>query len=185
MIVGAEHRVIKISPFDKNDLSMLFFVTGLYLEHNSHSVVREAYVLQLTSETVGLQEFLPSTTDISVPKKEMEFWRSALPAMTERCRNWKHLPSCEYLENIPVSLEPATRSICSCGMGKVGDGFKGFEKWEEFAPFVTRVAISSLFAAAYVEPTRGVVRRGGQEGTRSFAGGQFTLPPMPVRSRQG
>ncbi len=46
------------------------------------------------------------------------------------------------------------RSICSCGMGKVGTEFHKLFIGVPFISQLTRVAISPIFAPAYVESTR-------------------------------
>ena len=76
--------------------------------------------------------------------------------MIERCRDWKHTPSCEYLSTIPVSLDKGKQSICLCGRGNVGRDFPVVSAgtWNIFEPHVTRIAVAPLFAAAYIEPTR-------------------------------
>ena len=47
--------------------------------------------------------------------------------------------------------------MCSCGKGKIGEDFS--ESWKRDAPDVTRVAVSTLFAPPYIEPTQGSTPR--------------------------
>jgi hypothetical protein len=147
--------VIRLRPTADDDFPIIIFCTGLYLDYNSHSLVREGYVLPVTIGLAAVQQSIPAA-EITVGDLEMKFWRSALPAMTERCREWKHTTFCEYSSGIPVSLEKGVRSFCSCGLGIVGNEFSRVNIWNKFTPYVTRVAIPALFAPAYVEKTRGM-----------------------------
>lgn len=158
MFTQLEYMVIRLKPENYNaqayssDLPIIFFITKIYFEPNSHSVVSEAYVLPITRDIKIFE--LVKGTDVTVSEEQMTFWRRALPAMAERCRDWTHKPTCEYRSSIPVSIKKGEKSICSCGMGKVG---RDFDKVFPNAPcrsLVTRVAISPLFAAAFVENTR-------------------------------
>jgi hypothetical protein len=71
-----------------NDKSLTFLLARLYLDLNCHSVVREAYVLETPSDEI----FNNSTAvQLTVSESQMKLWKSALPAMAERCRDWEHL----------------------------------------------------------------------------------------------
>lgn len=129
---------------------MLFFVTGLYLDGNSHSIVAEAYIADKSPES----PIIETSTLILLNHDELTFWKHALPAMVERCRTWDHISSCEYSIGIPVSVEGRRLPICSCGQGKVGQGFNEVAEWKSFAPYVTRLAIAPIFAVPYLEPVR-------------------------------
>lgn len=146
--------VIRLRPAAEDDFPIIIFCTGLYLDYNSHSIIREGYVLPVTMNLAAVQQSI-SADEITVGDLEMKFWRSALPAMAERCREWEHTTLCEYSSEIPVSLDKGTRSFCSCGMGTVGKEFSSVDIWNKFTPHVTRVAIPTLFAPAYIERTRG------------------------------
>ena len=112
---------------------LYFFPTGLYHDLNSASIVLDAYVLCGTVD-------IPST-EIRITDREMSAWRLVLPAMIERCRNWEHTRTCEYLSSSPL--------FCSCGMGIVEKDFV----WERYQSLVTRIAISPIFVASYVDRT--------------------------------
>ena len=149
-----ENRIIRLRPAN-GDFPLIFFFDGLYHDFGSHSIVADAYVLQVTALLEPLQNSI-SATNITVSNEEMEFWRNALPAMVERCRDWLHKSTCEYRSGIPVSLENGKSSICSCGKGKVTKDFSTVEPrtWKLFEQHVVRLAVSPLFAGSYVEETR-------------------------------
>ena len=85
--------------------SITFLRRGLYLDLNSHSLIADVYILFNVPNS--------SAEQITVTADEMKWWTSNLPAMAERCRDYPHLPSCEYNSGTLTSL-------CSCGKGKVG-----------------------------------------------------------------
>jgi hypothetical protein len=77
-----------------------------------------------------------------------------IPAFVERCRSsWTHGPNCEYVSNkkIPLTEKMEEIPICSCGKGKDIDGMHKVNLWKPFAPYVTRIALSPLFAVSYLE----------------------------------
>src|SRR5208282_4098848 len=81
-------------------------------------------------------------------------WKKVLPAMAERCRDWEHTSCCEFADGVPTELDPEKSPLCSCGVGKVGKDFSQ-GKWKDATNFVTRVAISPMFAAPYLETAKG------------------------------
>jgi hypothetical protein len=132
---------------------LLFFVTGVYMDPASHNIVVEAYCCHVTPEHRAKRanspedkKFAVDAVDVSL--EELEMWKKSLPAMAERCRDWKHSDKCEYSEGI------SNACLCSCGQGKVNEEFLEVKEWEEFVPNVCRVAMSPLFPAPFVEQTR-------------------------------
>ena len=143
-------RAFILMPSKRDDPPMLFLISGTYLDFNSHSVVAEGYVIPDTSiigkgsNVVGI---------ITVGENVMKFWRSALPALAERCRTWQHKNSCEYTREFHAQEEKSL-SLCSCGLGKFGKDFADEKSWQKFAPYVTRIAISTIFTSPYLQDTR-------------------------------
>jgi len=145
------YPIVRLKP-SKDFFSgpIVFFITGHYLDFNSDSLVAEAYFCPVP-EDVDLPF---EAADIPLTDEEMMFWLKMLPALIERCREFEHTHSCDYAAETPGS---EIKSNCSCGTGKiVGDGFKELlgDSWTLFQPNVTRVAISTLFVAPYIESTR-------------------------------
>jgi hypothetical protein len=136
---------------------LYFYVTGIYLDPDSHSLVAEAYVFEAVPEFVQFHSNQPvfgagGTVQIhKVDAALMEAWKSAVPSMVERCRNWEHTETCEYQNGIPAV---GNRVLCSCGMGKVGPEFLAVKAWQGLAPYVTRCALSPLFPVPYIEEAR-------------------------------
>ena len=165
--------------------AILFFIDKLRHDVAAHTVVCDAFALPLSPElmrtTVGplVTELLahpPRGVVIQNVRAhggetEMRAWRrQLLPPLVERCcTTWTHGPNCEYRDaatgNLKASLgseaaEATTGEgdpLCSCGRGKDVDGMLQAKDdlWEKFVPFVTRVALSPLFAVSYVEPVLG------------------------------
>ena len=80
-------------------------------------------------------------------------WKSLLPVMAERCRDWEHTACCEFADGIP-EFDPERTPLCSCGVGKVGKALLQ-SKWKEAACFATRIVISPLYVAGYLESSKG------------------------------
>ena len=147
-----ENRVVRLKSSTEREMPLLFFMNGMYLDLNSHSIVIDADVLPVASELQPIGNAI-AAVDITLNDDEMKFWRAALPPMVERCRNWDHAATCEYKSAAPVSLQKTDRSICTCGIGKVANNFPAGE-WNMFLPHVPRVAISPIFVPAHMVPTR-------------------------------
>jgi hypothetical protein len=136
--------------------TMYFFLSGMYLDLDSHSVVRMAHVLPATPESKQKNV----KVQITLTEAEMAIWKSSLPAMAERCRDWEHTESCEYRKDFKIQgLE-----LCSCGKGKFDGSFSFPDGWPDIKSHVTRIAISPVFCTPYLEPTRGLFSS--SEGTR-------------------
>ena len=160
---GAESSVFTLAPMDlmmESGGPLLFFSTGLYLDGNSNTVVAETYVVPMTaSQTLDprfypvMKKLAPAMTT-TVDQDVFLLWKKLLPAMAERCRDWEHTASCEFADGLPEYFDPEKSPLCSCGVGKVGKNFSQ-GRWKEATSFVTRVAISPLFAAPYLETAKG------------------------------
>ena len=131
------------------------FVTGLFLDNNSHSVVAEAYVLPLMNvpHTDTVNKLITSANNIRVPTESYTLFKKVLRAMAERCRDWEHSESCEFLTEEGFSAKEGRSPFCSCGVGKVQKSFHTGE-WKEISDYVTRVAITPIFSVPYIERTR-------------------------------
>ena len=160
---GAESSVFTLAPTDlmmESGGPLLFFSTGLYLDGNSNTIVAETYVVPMTaSQTLDplfypvMKKLAPAMTT-TVDQDVFLLWKKLLPAMAERCRDWEHTPSCEFADGLPEYFDPEKSPLCSCGVGKVGKNFSQ-GRWKEATSFVTRVAISPLFVAPYLETAKG------------------------------
>jgi hypothetical protein len=144
-------RILRIIPTETSDFPIVFFIKNLYIDFNSHSIVGEAYVLNTTATTKNEVMSLRGAVDVKGYPQDMKWWRSVLPAMVESCRDFQHSPNCEYMKDLVGG-----KVICSCGETQLemvtwwADRFPG----GEFKPKVTRCALSPLFDAPYLEPTR-------------------------------
>ncbi|GJE85082.1 zinc finger MYND domain-containing protein [Phanerochaete sordida] len=140
------------------DIDTVLFVDKLRLDVSAHSVVADAYVLSLhTSFSAEIQHLLPSLTrrfQIDIAPAEHSAWKCLLPSLAERCRTWGHAQDCVYTApsaRIPLSTKSDEDPLCGCGRGKVGDSFRATAEWAPFEPYVTRIALSPLFAVSYLE----------------------------------
>jgi hypothetical protein len=144
---GRRQRIFGFSHDGK--LQLLLFVVGVYMDTASHNVVMDAYSFEVTPDYTATQSKLRADErldikEVDVPARVFDVWKSALPAMAERCRSWEHKGTCEY----KIELH----SVCSCGIGKVQPDF--LQEWAEFAPKVVRCAVSPLLPEPFIEQTR-------------------------------
>ncbi len=135
----------------------LIFVNGVCLDLASHAVVLDACVLPLSENLVSrlfgaIGRLNEGLIQVHTEAGEVKAWKHLLPAITERCRKWSHTANCEYLSRgIPVSQEIVQSPLCSCGRGKNLGSFTQKKNWKVFAPYVTRAAISPLFAVPFID----------------------------------
>lgn len=133
-------------------IQYLLFITGLYLDPASHNIVAEAYIFQTTPEHRASRSAKKDKEKLDIRTHEagddgIRIWKSSLPAMIERCRDWEHKDTCEYSGG-------DYEIICSCGIGRASPEFLKVREWAEFAPNVVRLAMSPIFPAPFVEQIR-------------------------------
>lgn len=158
---GAMKRVFSLQDDATKNSDTIFFVNDIRFDLHSHTIICDAYVLPLTRSLVqNVATFLGplvhggDMVNIAVYNGEMQAWKQLLPALVERCRSsWEHGPNCEYKSQgkIPLSETMENDPLCSCGRGKDVDDMSKVRAWSQFAPFVTRIALSPLFAVSYLE----------------------------------
>ena len=139
----------------------LIFVNDIRLDLASHTIVADACAIPLSHQ--NLDKLSPALERLSgighvlinTPDDETKLWKLLLPALAERCRTWKHLPTCEYLlQGIPAymeGLEFEASPLCSCGKGKDLGTFGTRPEWKEFYSEATRIALSPLFSFSFIK----------------------------------
>ncbi|KAI0942313.1 hypothetical protein AcW1_002972 [Taiwanofungus camphoratus] len=157
---GPPRRLFALLDKATNNCDTIFFVSELRFDVHSHTMICDGYVLPLTDDLMprirdpfGKLLRQGDVVHVSAFKGEMQAWKQLLPALVERCRSWKHGDNCEYKAQgrIPLSEETDTDPLCSCGRGKDTEGMCKVGLWSKLAPYVTRVALSPLFAVSYME----------------------------------
>lgn len=146
----------------------LIFVNDIRLDLASHTIVADACVIPLFDK--NLDKLYPALQRLSshglceivTLDDETRLWKKFLPALAERCRTWKHLPTCEYLrKGIPVCTEGFEESpLCSCGKGKDLGHFGMRPQWREYHSEATRIALSPLFPYSFMEHTMSSMKAG-------------------------
>lgn len=158
---GAQrHDVLVLNHPQNGGVHMLIFVSSLRFDMSCQHVVLDAAILPLTTDIV--QSIKPTihsihqrgVVSVIIDDEELLLWKHALPAFTERCCDWKHTSSCEYISSgIPVSTKFGQQPICSCGKGKFPPGYikhlPGI--WEQVAKYAVRAAIPPCFSVPLVE----------------------------------
>lgn len=159
---NATARVFALRDDNTGDCDTIVFISSVRFDLSSHTLVCDGFVLPLTTSVMdnieaSLRRLVVGMMNIKLYGQELRAWKQLLPALVERCRmGWTHGANCEYIAKgrIPLELEISEGDpLCSCGRGKNVDGMlRGGKLWKKFAPFVTRIAISPLFAVSYLEP---------------------------------
>lgn len=157
---GSVQRLFALRDDKTNNCDTVFFIDSLRFDLASHTMICDAYVLPLTKELLKMNEE-PFTklvhqggmANVSTFEGEVQAWKQLLPAFVERSRSWKHGANCEYLTQgrIPLTEDMEVDPLCSCGRGKEVEGMHRVGLWKKFAPHVTRLALSPLFAVSYLE----------------------------------
>jgi hypothetical protein len=138
----------------------IIFVNHVRLDLASHTLVADVCILPLTTKLLeDHSQYIANITlggqmmQIMTCTEEMHAWKHLLPAFAERCRTWSHKQTCEYAVkgDAPLGVELGQNPMCSCGEGVRLGAFAKEQRWKKLAPFVTRGAISPLFAVSYME----------------------------------
>ncbi|KAI0665455.1 hypothetical protein C8Q78DRAFT_1064754 [Trametes maxima] len=153
-------RVFALTNKEKNRQDIFLFVSELRYDLDSHTIVCDGFVLPASEQPAARSAlasiFAEGIVDISVTSDEMGLWRQFIPALAERCRaGWNHREACEHKTGSSDAQESETSAadpLCSCGRGVNVEGMERNKLWRPLAPFVTRVALSPLFAVSYLEP---------------------------------
>ncbi|KAL7814820.1 hypothetical protein V8C26DRAFT_139004 [Trichoderma gracile] len=154
--------IFSLSGRRRGDIQALIFVSAVRLDGDTASVVLDAAILPLTSHFLtsrNSDDFLKGLKwvddlTLQVDDDEMALWKKTIPSFIERCRTWHHFPSCEYTKQgatVPLSLEPGQPWFCSCGNGRMPDGFVAVPLWDLAAKHAVRIAISPMYNAPLVE----------------------------------
>ncbi|PCH40852.1 hypothetical protein WOLCODRAFT_117801 [Wolfiporia cocos MD-104 SS10] len=159
--MGPPRRVLALRDQATTDCDTIIFIADLRFDLQFHTIVCSGYVLPLTPDLmdkIGAQfsELVRAGDIVQVTmfNEEATAWKQLLPALVERCRlTWVHGPNCEYKGKgkVPLSTDMHENPLCSCGMGKNVEGMTRESLWRPLAPYVTRIALSPLFAVSYLE----------------------------------
>jgi hypothetical protein len=158
------HPLALYNPTDGIGVYTLIFVNDIRFDLASHTIVADACVIPLSrknldklSPTLGKLSGMGQVL-INTPDDETKLWKLLLPALAERCRTWKHLPTCEYLlQGVPAymeGLEFESSPLCSCGKGKDLGIFGTRSEWKELHSEATRIALSPLFSSSFLQVPR-------------------------------
>ena len=156
-------KVIFLHESTDRQHGLLILVNDVKLDPHSHSIVLDACVI--TNEAAFELAFDGLTNPqayyvLDCPTPLMQAWKKLLPAVTERCRTWKHMDStCEYINggHIPLSVEAGKNPLCTCAVGTVSSEGLRLLEWgmtkpgtsDKIARHGTRAAISPLFPGLF------------------------------------
>ncbi|KAK7043385.1 MYND-type domain-containing protein [Favolaschia claudopus] len=110
-----------------NNCDTLVFVDQLRYDLSSHTIVCDGYVLPMNHKRLDEIEphfaklvFNSRIVNVLLEPGEMTSWKQLLVVFAERCRNWKHLASCEYniAGQVPLTTRVEAIPLCSCGEGQ-------------------------------------------------------------------
>ncbi|KAJ7460639.1 hypothetical protein FB451DRAFT_1181642 [Mycena latifolia] len=152
-------RVVLLSNLDDGGRHTVLYCNGIRMDLAAHTFVVDACILPLTDALMEgplgsiVVELSSQGAVLATRGDEVEAWKHLLVAFTERCRSWTHKPTCKYatLSKVPASVNIFENPLCGCGEG-IDLGRLSLDKmWKNLAPFMTRAAISPLFALPYLE----------------------------------
>lgn len=160
---GPPRNLFALRDVASKNCDTIFFISDIKYDLSCHTMVCDGYVLPLTHDIMPkfetrfhhLLSEKAGMVDVAINKGEVQAWKQLLPVLVERCRtSWTHKPDCEYKSQgkIPLTEEMELDPLCSCGRGKDVEGMRRVALWREYAPYVTRVALSPLFAVSYLDP---------------------------------
>jgi hypothetical protein len=127
--VGSSYKPMFFLANAGGTLQITIVPSGFFLDGGNGSIVLAAAVIPWTTamqQDAKVRTFLQDqhhVIDVRLNDDEMRFWKTVLPALAERCREWSHGPACEYAApgaRIPLSLESKGPVLCSCGQGHLG-----------------------------------------------------------------
>jgi hypothetical protein len=146
-LLSSTTRIFQVNPANGKGFPIVLFVGDKCIGINSRSIIAEVYMLPISSAaSVTIRPSLPAV-EITANEPEMKFWKSAMKAFIERCREWRHLASREL-----ISDAGSKTGICDCGRGESIPDLRWVNQWKEkFSQLVTKIAISTLFTAPYME----------------------------------
>ncbi|GJE85054.1 zinc finger MYND domain-containing protein [Phanerochaete sordida] len=158
--------VVGLNLAARGGVDTLLFIPELRVDVAAHTIVADAYVLPVHISVLPelmqpISAITPEILQVMVTDDECMAWKHLLPNLVEHCRTWVHTPQCAYRApgaRIPLVAEYAEIPICACGQGKVGGAFRAHDEWAPFAPYVTRVALSPLFAVSFLESVAGKLK---------------------------
>ncbi|KAJ6496758.1 hypothetical protein DFH09DRAFT_1204932 [Mycena vulgaris] len=156
---GPPVMLLRDSLAENGGIYTAFYCNEIRLDPASHTFVVDACILPLTTALIkgplGLKigALFLGASIIETRGEEVEAWKHLLVAFTERCRSWSHTSTCKYSTSskVPASVEIFENPLCGCGQGIELGRLSLESTWKKIAPFMTRAAVSPLFALAYLE----------------------------------
>ncbi|RPB20395.1 hypothetical protein L211DRAFT_893445 [Terfezia boudieri ATCC MYA-4762] len=132
---------------------IFILVLEVRLDLSSHTILLDTCVVSgETAFELGFAALLDTPEVYYQPgcsEEEMQAWREYLPAITERCRTWKHDSTrCAWIKSgkIPAS---STNPLCECGAGTIPEEHLKLE--------VSGVSMPGAAAALAMHGTRAAI----------------------------
>lgn len=156
-VEGPVRSVFTLQDTSTGQHLAVIVVAELRLDVGSHTILADAWVAPGTQAVQDMLRRLEvrGVVTIKLDPDESKGWRHLLPSLVERCRTWTHTPSCAYLTHGGVPMcpgagaDPEKRPFCACGVGVGTETMP--QAFKPLSAYVTRIAISPLFAVPYLE----------------------------------
>ncbi|KLJ11754.1 hypothetical protein EMPG_13091 [Blastomyces silverae] len=178
-VKGEKCKVFGISCGDIG-LHILFFRSSVRMDISNHTLALDVAIVPLRLDMgTPIRDFIAKLgmedlITMLVEEDELRLWKKLLPAFVERCREWKHKPTCEYIaeSRIPLSVEMHQPVLCSCGNGIFPPNFVGdFPTWEAVSKHAVRGLIPLLFTLPHLDTKDALGKEGKAKENRCEACG--------------
>ena len=153
-IEGDKDDIFVLTNRDRLQVDTYIFVSCLRLDAPNQTALLDVAILPGTIPILvhekNLLDALTKIKAVRIPASDgtINIWKTVMPAFVERCREWEHQSSCEYLtvSKVPLPTSYGTSPVCSCGEGKLPPHFmQNLPGWKAISKYVTRAAISFAF----------------------------------------
>ena len=132
------------------------------MDDNARTILAETYILPLpvTNRSLGplVHEICQNSVKLILGTDATRLWKSALPAMIERCRDFEHRSSCKFSTGKAPSIQT---TIPKCVCTTIGPEIFAHPIWGKLVTqsTVARLVISPIFAAPFVEESRDFLKQ--------------------------
>ena len=155
-LVSSNGRVFEIRTSSDAGPSLVLLVTGVFLDDVGRTILAEAYAivspLSHRSDQSALERECRNSVKLILGNEGTALWKSSLPAMIERCRDFEHKSGCKFESHSNSSVGNQIAMV-ACGCQTIGIELFGFKELS-LVKYATRIAIAPVYAPRFVVASR-------------------------------